>query len=173
VKADIKTTGIERSMEENDLIVSKTNLKGIITYSNDVFCNIADYNLDEVLNKPHNLLRHPNMPRCVFKLLWDTIKNGHEIFAYIVNRCKNGDHYWVLAHVTPSFDEKNNIVGYHSNRRKPSEKALKIIRSLYNELLHEENKHPTERAATEAGFDALQTILKKKGVSYEAFVLSL
>ena len=85
---------------------------------------IAGYTEQEVLGKPHSLIRHPHMPRCVFKLLWDTIAGGDEIFAYVVNRCKNGDHYWVLAHVTPSRNTNGDIIGYHSNRRVPDRKIV-------------------------------------------------
>lgn len=130
MKKDFKLSGKERFMGEHDIIVSKTNLKGFITYGNDVFYDIADYTVSDVLGKPHNLVRNLDMPKCVFKLLWDTIKEGNEIFAYVVNRGKNGDHYWVFAHVTPSFDGNNNVIGYHSNRRKPSEEALNTIKPL-------------------------------------------
>lgn len=171
--ADFFLTGKERVMDDHDIIVSKTNLKGLITYGNDVFCNIADYSVKDVMGKPHNMVRNPEMPSCVFKLLWDTIQAGHEIFAYVVNRGKKGDHYWVFAHVTPSFDSSGKIIGYHSNRRKPSDKALNVIKGLYKNLLQEEGKHKSRREATQAGFNLLQEILKQKGVSYEEFVLSL
>ena len=103
-------TGIERKFADDDIIVSKTDLKGRITYANQIFLEIAGYTEKEVLGQPHSMIRHPGMPRCVFKLLWQTIEAGHEIFAYVVNRAKNGDHYWVYAHVTPSFDSTGKIV---------------------------------------------------------------
>jgi len=109
---ELNLTGIERGFFENDLIVSKTNLQGKIVYANKMFLDIADYGEEEVLEQPHSLIRHPEMPRCIFKLLWDTIQDGREIFAYVVNRAKNGDHYWVLAHVTPSYGSDGSIVGY-------------------------------------------------------------
>ncbi len=166
-------SGRERVMGDHDMIVSKTNLKGIITYGNDIFCEIADYTMKEVMGKPHNMVRNPEMPSCVFKLLWDTIQAGQEIFAYVVNRGKNGDHYWVLAHVTPSFDENGKVVGYHSNRRKPSDAALRTIKDLYKKLLQEESRHSSRREATLAGVALLNQILNEKGMSYEEFVLSL
>ena len=97
-------TGVERFFDKDEIIVSKTDLKGRMTYCNDVFLRIAGYTEQELLGQPHSIIRHPDMPRCVFKLLWDTIGAGKEIFAYVINRAKNGDHYWVLAHVTPSRD---------------------------------------------------------------------
>ena len=96
-------TGVERTFGEDEIIVSKTDLTGRITYANDVFLRISGYAEAEVLGQPHSIIRHPGTPRAVFSLLWRTIESGREIFAYVVNRAKNGDHYWVLAHVTPTF----------------------------------------------------------------------
>ncbi len=100
----IQPTGIERTFKEDEIIVSKTDLKGIITYANRTFLDVALYREDEVLGMPHSIIRHPDMPRCVFKLLWDTIEEGNEIIAYVKNMAKNGDFYWVFAHVTPTFN---------------------------------------------------------------------
>jgi hypothetical protein len=86
------------------------------------------------------------MPRYIFKLLWDTLQNGQAIFSYVINRSKNGDHYWVLAHVTPSLDEAGNITSYHSNRRVPDRKILtETIIPLYAQLLAEEKIIPIVR----------------------------
>lgn len=173
MKRDINFTGFERSMGDQDIIVSKTNLKGLITYGNGVFLDIADYSVAEIIGKPHNIIRHPDMPKCVFKLLWDTIKAGNEIFAYVINQAKNGDYYWVFAHVTPSFDESHRMVGYHSSRRKPSAQAVEAVKGLYKALLDAERKASTGKEAIEAGVNLLQSILQGKGVSYEEFILSL
>lgn len=100
----IKPTGIECPYAEDELIVTKTNLKGHITYANDVFLRLSKYPAEDVLGAPHSLIRHPSMPRSIFKLLWDSIQVKREIFAYVVNMARNGDHYWVFAHVTPTFD---------------------------------------------------------------------
>ena len=104
-------TGIERTFRPDEIIVTKTDLKGRITYANELFCRIAGYTHDEVMGAPHCIIRHPEMPHGVFKLLWDTIEAGQEIFAYVINRAANGDHYWVLAHVTPSFGEDGKVNG--------------------------------------------------------------
>lgn len=85
------------ALGDDEIIVSKTDLKGRITYANRVFLTIAGYTEQEVLGEPHSIIRHPDLPRCIFKLLWDTIQGGTEIFAYVINRCKNGDHYLVYA----------------------------------------------------------------------------
>lgn len=168
-----KITGKEVFFGEDELIVSKTDEKGIITYANDVFLKVAGYTEEEVIGKPHNYIRHPDMPKCVFKLLWDTIKQGKEIFAYVVNRAKNGDHYWVFAHVTPSYDKSGKIIGYHSNRRVPKREAVRTMEGLYKALCAEEKKHSTGRAGVEAATNVLLGILKDKGVSYDEFILSL
>ena len=139
-------TGVERTFAKNEVIVSKTDTKGIITYANEVFLKLADYSLQEILGKPHNIIRHPDMPKLVYKLLWERIKSGKEIFAYVVNRSRNGDHYWVFAHITPSFDAAKNIVGAHSNRRSPDPQAIQTITPIYQLLKQEEEKHQIGRA---------------------------
>ncbi|HHB83804.1 MAG TPA: PAS domain-containing protein [Devosia sp.] len=163
----------ERKLAQNELIVSKTNLKGHITYINDVFSDISDFRLKDVLNKPHSMIRHENMPRCVFQLLWERLQSGREIFAYVVNVTKDNDYYWVFAHVTPSRNAKGEITSYHSNRRAPSQKAIEKISALYDVLLREEKSHSNRKAGQKAGYAKLQEILKEKGVDYDEFVLSL
>ena len=101
-------TGRERMFGEDEIIVSKTDLKGRITYANSVFLRVAGYAEEDVLGQPHSMIRHPGMPRAVFKLLWETIAGGREIFAYVKNMARDGDHYWVFAHVTPSFDNRRH-----------------------------------------------------------------
>lgn len=166
-------SGRERLMDDDDIIVSKTNLKGHLTYANDVFLSIADFSAAEVLGKPHSIVRNDAMPRCIFKLLWDTVRSGREIFAYVVNRTKGGDYYWVLAHVTPSLDASGQVSGYHSNRRKPTPAAIATIGALYQQLLEEEGRHANRKQGLEASSQLLENILAQKGVSYDRFVLSL
>lgn len=169
----LSIAGNERKLGEDDIIVSKTNLKGHITYANDVFLDIADFSLNEVLDQPHSLVRHEAMPRCVFQLLWDYLQVGREIFAYVVNCTKHNDHYWVLAHVTPSRDASGNVTSYHSNRRRPTESALTEIKKLYGLLFQEENKHSNRKEGQKAGFALLTKILEEKGVDYDQFIHSL
>jgi len=166
--ANVHPTGVERFFGQEDIIVSKTDLKGLITYANDVFLHVAGYSEEEVLGKPHNMIRHPDMPRCVFKLLWDTISVGNEIFAYVKNMASNGDHYWVFAHVTPTFDASGRITNYHSNRRVPERSAVAQCESLYRVLKEEESK-----GSIEAATKILMNKLEQAGVSYGEFVFSL
>ena len=166
-------TGVERHFEDDEIIVSKTDTKGRITYANEVFLRVAQYTEEEILGKPHNIIRHPHMPRCVFKYLWDVISDGREIFAYVVNRCKSGDHYWVFAHVTPTFDDHGRIRGYHSNRRRPTREAINRIRPLYDELLAAERPHRTPGEQWSASLPLLVQKIESLGTTYEELMFDL
>lgn len=166
-------TGEEIGFRDDEFIVSKTDTRGIITYANDVFMRVSGYREEELLNQPHNLIRHPDMPGCVFKLAWDTLKSGQEIFAYVINLAKNGGHYWVFAHMTPSFDASGGCIGYHSNRRVPAPDALPKVRKLYSQLLAEEQRHRERAKAVGASYDLLREILRHQGVDYRTFVFGL
>lgn len=166
-------TGHEVSFKEHEIIVSKTDLHGRITYANDVFMRVSGYSEAELLGAPHSLVRHPAMPRSVFQLLWDTIQARQEVFAYVLNLAKSGDEYWVLAHVTPSFDPAGAHVGYHSNRRVPHADAVARVRPVYASLLAAENTKTDRRASVEAGTAALTAALSGLGMSYSQFVFSL
>ncbi len=172
-RSAVKPTGVESPFKEDELIVSKTDLKGRITYANEVFVRVSQYPRKEVIGAPHSLIRHPEMPRCIFKLLWDTIQAKKELFAYIVNMSVNGDHYWVFAHVTPSLDARQNVVGFHSNRRKPDASSVAKVKELYAALLAEENRHENRKDGMQRGYDMLMNLLKDKGVDYDEFVFSL
>ncbi len=158
----------EHQMREEDFIVSKTDTKGRITYCNEIFMEMAKLPESELLGKPHNIVRHPDMPKVVFKVLWDYIQKGEEIFAYVKNMAADGSFYWVYANVTPSYDNNNNIIGYYSVRIKPSDKALEVIKPLYEKLKSLETSGGI--TASEAH---LNNLLKEKGVSYDEFVVSI
>ncbi|WP_374302173.1 PAS domain-containing protein [Ferrovibrio sp.] len=166
-------TTTERTFAENEIIVSKTDLKGRLLYVNDVFCHVGLYDEADVLGQQHSIVRHPDMPRSVFHLLWQRIQSGREIFAYVKNMAKNGDYYWVLAHVTPSHDLQGNIDGYHSNRRLPGRTALNAIAPLYRQILAEEERHADRKQGMHAGVALLEKILDDRGLSYDEFVLGL
>lgn len=172
-KGAVRPTGIERPWGEEEIIVSKTDLKGHMTYANLVFQRIAQYNEFELMGKPHNIVRHPAMPRCIFKFLWDTLAERQEIFAYVLNMAKTGDYYWVLAHVTPSYDSAGNVVSYHSNRRKPGLAQINKIQPIYAALLAEEQKHASPRDGLRASHDMLIKTIQGTGMSYDQFVFSL
>jgi PAS domain S-box-containing protein len=172
-------TQVEVFFDRQDFIVSKTDLKGRLTYANKHFCDIAGYAEKEVIGQPHAIIRHPDMPRAVFKLMWDAILQGREIFAYVKNMTKNGDHYWVLAHVTPSRNGAGEVVGFHSNRRVPNRPALEKILPLYSELSGIENAHRNAKEGLGASFDRLNAFIEGKAngtdkvKSYDEFIFSL
>lgn len=171
---NVTLTGVERFFDDDELIVSKTDPAGRITYANDVFLKIAGYTEREVLGQPHSIIRHPEMPRCVFKLLWDSLGKGKEVFAYVINRCKNGDHYWVLAHVTPSRDINGNVIGYHSNRRVPEKEiVVEEIIPLYKKLCEVEAQYNNRKEGMNAGSEQVTTYLQSLGVPYDEFVLTV
>jgi PAS domain S-box-containing protein len=169
----VAPTGEARTFAPDELIVSKTDLRGVITYANDVFLRISRYELDEVLGRPHNLIRHPEMPRAVFALLWQTLSEGCELFAYINNLASDGAHYWVLAHVTPSYSADGAVIGYHSNRRRPSPGAIRTVTPLYRRLVEEERRHPTAKAAVAASSRLLDELVAAEAGSYEEFIWSV
>lgn len=169
----VTPTGVERTFDEGRLIVTKTDRKGIITYANPMFLEISRLTEEQAIGAPHNVIRHPDMPRCIYKLLWDRISAGHEIFAYVVNLATDGAHYWVFAHITPSFDASGNIVGYHSNRRSPERSAVAAITPVYARLCAEEQRHARPADAMDASTARLQALLDERGEAYDAFVWSL
>jgi PAS domain S-box-containing protein len=170
----ITPTDVEVFFDQDDIIVSKTDPKGRITYANRTFCQIAGYSEAELLGQPHNIIRHPDMPRAVFKLLWDTLFEGREVFAYVKNMAKSGDYYWVFAHVTPSFDRNKKIVGFHSSRRVPDRKTVETaIIPVYSAMLNEERRHRNGQAALAASFKMVVDLLKSKNMPYDEFIFSL
>jgi PAS domain S-box-containing protein len=167
-------SGRERFFPASELIVSKTDLRGRVTYANGLFCKVAGYRESELIGQPHSIIRHPDMPRSVFRLLWDTIEDRREIFAFVKNMASNGDHYWVFAHVTPSFDVSGQLTGYHSNRRVPDRTILEnTIIPLYAEVLRIERAHVNGKAAVEAGYKALTDFVAAQKVAYEELIFSL
>jgi PAS domain S-box-containing protein len=170
---NITPTGVERFLGEEEIIVSKTDPSGRITYVNQTFLTISSFVESEVIGQPHSMVRHPRMPRCVFQLLWDTIRRGEEIFAYVCNLAKNGDHYWVFAHVTPTFNAQGDIIGYHSNRRAPERKTLDTVMGLYDTLLSEEQRGGDRKRGLESSIKLLDEVVHKKASAYDEFICSL
>ena len=157
-----------RELNDNDFIVSKTDTKGRLTYVNKIFIDLAEYTEEELLGKPHNIVRHPEMPKAVFKILWDSVQAKKELFAFVVNKTKNNNSYWVFANVTPSLDDRGNIIGYYSIRRKPNPQALAIIKPLYAKMLQAE-----QSSGVEGGMKVLNDILHHEGIEYNEYIISL
>jgi len=160
---------MEKHLHDDDFIVSKTDLKGRITYGNDMFIDMSGYSESELLGAPHNILRHSDMPKIIFKLLWDRVQSKEEIFAFVKNRCKNDDYYWVFTNVTASLDKNGNIVGYYSVRRKPNPEAIQTIVPIYKKLLDVEHS-----SGMEASLKELESILNNNNkVTYDEFITTI
>lgn len=164
----------EVSFAPDEIIVSKTDTTGRISYANGVFVRVSGYTRAELIGQPHSILRHDDMPRCIFKLLWERISEGHEIFAYVKNRTKWGGYYWAFAHVTPNFGLDGRINGYHSNRRVPERRIVEnTIVPLYRRLLDMERQASDRKQGMQQSYKALQDLLNEKGVGYDEFIFSL
>ncbi|MBT3703584.1 MAG: PAS domain-containing protein [Alphaproteobacteria bacterium] len=174
MQSSTSLTGNERTFLPDEIIVTKTDLTGKLTYVNQVFLQLAGYSEEECLGQQHNMIRHPEMPRAVFKLLWDTLQSGEEIFAYVNNRSKNGDYYWVFAHVTPSRDISGNVVGYHSNRRVPNKQVIQEhIAPLYQKLFEIEKSSTSAKDGLDKSFQAVVDLLADSKMTFNQFMFSL
>ena len=133
----IYDTGIERPYPDGKLIVSRTDLAGNITHVNDAFVEISGYDIDELIGKPHYILRHPDMPKAAYKDLWSTAEAGQKWHGYVKNLCKDGSHYWVYATVVPNI-RRGETVGYTSVRRKPSRSKIADATTQYAQMKQDE-----------------------------------
>lgn len=163
----------ERALGPDDFIVSKTDLQGRITYGNRTFIGISGYTEHELLGAPHHILRHPDMPRTVFRMLWEAIQAGREINAYVKNLAKDGAFYWVFANVTPSFDGEGRVIGYYSVRRKPGPRAVPVVEGLYRAMLEAERRAGGGQEGMRASQAVLDQALREGGQGYDEFVLGI
>jgi aerotaxis receptor len=157
--------------EKSEMVVSKSDLSGRVTYANKTFMRMADYPEQELLGIQHNLIRHPDMPRGVFYGLWETLKSGREFFGFVKNIARNGDHYWVFANITADMRD-GKAVGYFSVRRPGPPLALKTIEPVYREMLAVEQRAGVA-SAPQASWQWLMQQMKDKNTDYEQFVLDL
>jgi aerotaxis receptor len=123
----------ETMLNDNSFLVSETDSKGNIIFANEEFCKVAEYSLEELLGKPHNIVRNPDMPRAAFKDLWDTVKSGKVWNGFVKNSTKSGGYYWVFATVYPFFNHKGEQC-YLSCRRKPSLEDVQKSIALYRTM---------------------------------------
>jgi PAS domain S-box-containing protein len=163
-------------MRDDAFIVTKTDNAGIITYVNRVFIEYSGFTETELLGTQHNIVRHPDMPRAVFDMLWNTVKSGDEFFGYVKNLRKDGSFYWAYVTITPSYvvnnGHKTEIIGYFSVRRRPNKAKLPIIQDLYRDMLVAERR-ADELGAIAAGTEVLNQALQSTGKSYHEFILTL
>jgi PAS domain S-box-containing protein len=159
---------IQTPLDPSKTIMSKTDLKGIIQYSNDYFVDVSGYTKEELMGQPHNIIRHPDMPKLVFKIMWDRLKRGEGLYALVKNLTKTGAYYWVIARIDPKYDEKGNIDSYFSYRKASPDSAVKRIESYYKILLSIEKEQKPEIA--EQYFKGL---LEDKNMTYDEFILNI
>lgn len=172
MKNKSETADNEIIVNDSDLLISKCDPKGGITYANTNYVNYSGYTECELIGQQHSINRHPDMPRVIFHLLWTTIESNREFNGYIKNLTKDGNYYWVFANITPSFSSDNNLLGYFSVWRKPEQNKLTYIKSLYAELLEAEQQAKTSEATDESML-RLNAILNAKEVGYDEFILTI
>lgn len=161
-------TGQQQQFEVNETFFSTTDHRGVITAGNQVFSRTSGYTLQELVGQPHNLIRHRDMPRCVFRLLWQAVKDGKSFAGYVKNQAKNGNHYWVFALIVPIPS------GLLSVRIKPTTNLISKVEDLYKSLLAIEvsalESNNSESEASSASAEALANAITGLGFpSYEAF----
>lgn len=130
-------TDVERPYPDGKLIVSRTDLDGILTHANDAFIEISGYERDELIGMPHCILRHPDIPKSIYQDLWETVQAGQKWHGYVKNLCKDGSHYWVYATVVPNV-RRGKTVGYTSVRRKPSRSKIDSAIAQYADMKQKE-----------------------------------
>ena len=126
-------TGNEVTYDDTEELVSATDAKGRITFANDVFCRVAKFDRDELVGKAHNIVRHPDMPAAAFAGMWTRLKAGQPWMGLVKNRCKDGDHYWVHAYVTP-LKEAGQVTGYESVRVRPRREWVERAERSYRRV---------------------------------------
>jgi aerotaxis receptor len=136
MRVNLPVTGQEYDYPGQEMLVSMTDRQGVITHCNAAFVRVSGYSYEELIGQPHNLIRHPDMPPEAFKDMWSTVGHGRAWSALVKNRRKNGDHYWVQAHVTPLM-EKGKPIGYLSVRTKPQRNEIDGAQALYQQLIQE------------------------------------
>jgi len=154
---------VEITLDPKRYIVSETDEKGKITFCNDYFMEVSGYSKEELIGKAHNIVRHPDMPKVVFKLLWETISAGKNINALVKNLAKDGRYYWIFTEFEIRKDtDTGDIIGYHAARKSISKHVIEVIAGLYAELLEIEKTESIESAQK-----YLVSFLKDKGDDIE------
>ena len=161
----MKPTPIDEEivLESKKYIISTTDLKGQITDVNDYFMEVSGYSKEELIGKPHNIIRHPDMPKIVFKLMWQRLHDGKDILALVKNLAKDGRYYWIFTEFEMRKDtDTGKIIGYQASRKSISKHVIEIIDELYAKLLEiEKNQSVIESEKF------LVSFLKEKGNDIE------
>ncbi len=162
----------EHELRDDEFIVSKTDTRGVITYCNRTLMRISGFAESELFGKQHNIIRHPDMPRGAYRLMWQLLRNGDEFFGYVKNLCRDGSYYWVLANVTPDINAEGKLVGYYSVRRKPTRHAITTIEPIYRQMLDIE-RQAGPKDAPDASIALLKQLCTEQGFSYDQFIIHL
>ncbi len=152
--------------------MSKTDLAGRITYANRTFMRVSNYTETELLGKPHNILRHKDMPAGVFYGLWQTLRAGKEFFGFVKNRTSDGNYYWVFANVTPDVIN-GNVVGFYSVRRFAPPQAVSALTNFYTQMHEQEQGFRGSEAARHSWHWLLDEVNTRARCDYDEFVLNL
>lgn len=128
----------EEYIFEGDVIISQTDLDGVITYANRAFSKVSGYKAEELIGQPHNIVRHSDMPKAVFARLWETIAGGQAWNGLIKNLRKDGLYYWVETEILPILDDNGNVSGYIAAKKEASRKDINEIQETYNKMLETE-----------------------------------
>jgi len=156
----------EITLDPKKYILSKTDTKGVIEYGNEYFVEISGYSEEELIGKPHNIIRHPDMPKIVFKLLWQRIKNKEDITAIVKNRAKDGRYYWVMTEFDIKVDKvTDEITGYFAYRRAAPRKAIEAVIPLYKKLIDIEKV-----SGMDGSGKYLTALLESKNMTYDQFI---
>jgi len=158
----------EKFLNAKDFIVSKTDIKGNIIYGNEIFISISGYEAEKLIGAKHNIVRHPDMPKAAFYLVWKTIQAKDEFFGFVKNLCADGKYYWVFATISADLDSNGNIVSYTSVRRKPHYNAIPQIKKIYSILSEIEKKE-----GLKSSLNQLSLTLSAIGAKYNDFIIEL
>jgi PAS domain S-box-containing protein len=159
-------TNKEIMLNPKRYIVSKTDARGVIEYANDYFVEVCGYSEEELIGKPHSIVRHPDMPKIVFKMMWDRINKRENIMAVVKNLAKNGDHYWVVTEFEPKVNPiTNEIISHTAFRKAAPRKAIETMEPIYAKLLELEKE-----GGMEASEKFLIDFLEEKKMTYDEFI---
>lgn len=164
----INLHGNEKRLSSDDILVSKTDVGGRITYGNETFIEVSGYSKEELIGQPHNIIRHPDMPKAIFHLMWQSIKKGQNIMAVVKNLTKDGRYYWVTTDFDIQRNRDGEIRNYIAFREPTPRKVIKEIEPIYATLLEIEH-----RKGDKASIDFLNTFLEEKGMTYNEYIADL
>ena len=171
MKKFTKPTPINKEiiLDPKKVIMSKTNRKGVIEYANRYFVEISGYEEYELMGRPHNMIRHPDMPKIIFKILWERLHQGKNIHAVVKNLAKNGKYYWVITNFETKFDDKGNVISHYSRRKAAPEHVVFGVSKLYKILLSLERNDKTLKSSR----NYFEGFFEYKNTTYDNFMLDL